>query len=237
MRADQTPGTGLHRGDIQFTPHPPNPAPVVNKRRTSGHDAEKVVPFTGRKPGVPVVIDPYAGGHCNRFGFQVKVQRLGQAERVPFAGQFAMCDLAKGMNPRICTARSGNRWRIGFKPGQRRLDNRLDRGRGRLSLPARKRLSVVFDSERKTWHHLAIPPGEPKGNPSVKQGAEPRLRGSTASVMLHMICTSPGGYLHLHVLYLQRGTHFTRRGALSPRSLAGSPIPSIKSTPIRHIRQ
>lgn len=108
MASDQHIRPGLHRIHVQRVIDPPDLAPVMGLGRAAHQDAEKVLPFRGGKPRVPVIIDP--GGLYDGHGVRLEmiVQRLGQAERVPFLAQVTMRDLPKRMNARIRAPGGGN---------------------------------------------------------------------------------------------------------------------------------
>ena len=74
---------------------------------------------------MPVIRHYGAGCYGNRVGFEVVIQRLGQAERLPVAGQVAVRHLSGCMHARVRPPRRGDRVGAILKPRQGRLDRAL----------------------------------------------------------------------------------------------------------------
>ncbi len=101
MLPEQPVGPGLHRVDVQRMIDPPNLSSVMGRGGTTHQDAEQVLPFNRREPRVPIFGHLC---HCkNRHGLRLEVivQRLGQAERIPFLVHVAMGDLTQCMDAGI----------------------------------------------------------------------------------------------------------------------------------------
>ncbi len=119
MPPDQHICPGLHGIDIQLMIDLPHLSFVMCCGRAAHQDAKEVLAFNSREPGVPVIRHPRGLNNRNRLRFEVIVQRLGQAEGVPFLRKIAMRDLPQRMNTRI-----------GAPGGSDGVRARLDAGQG-----------------------------------------------------------------------------------------------------------
>ena len=142
----------LHGLDIQRMIDLPNLPPVMRCRRASHQDTEQVLPFDRRKPRVPIVSHARGVHDRHRLRFEVIVQRLGQAERVPFLDHVAMGDLAQRMNPSIGAPCGSNRMRTRLDTGQGLFDCPLHGRLILLPLPSGKRFPLVFNFQRVSGH-------------------------------------------------------------------------------------
>lgn len=161
--ADQVGGPGAHGVGIEGLAHLPDEAIIERCRRAAHQQAEQVAPFRGGKPGVPVIPHARRVHDGDRRGFEVVIQRLGQAKGCPGLGRVTMGHLTQGMHARIGTPRRGNLVRAGFNFAKRGFDCALDCRQIRLALPALEGVAVVFDFQSIAWHG-----GELRG--SVRSG-------------------------------------------------------------------
>ncbi len=106
----------------------------------------------------------------------MRVQRLGQPERLPVAGKLGMCHLPRGMHARVGAARAHHHGSLaGVEPRQRCLDRRLHARQCGLPLPAGERAAVVFELQRVAGHAAA-----PSAAPLQRQAKATRS-GRTAA--------------------------------------------------------
>lgn len=90
-----------HGASIQVMHDLPDMPLFMGHRRAPRYQAKAVTSLDGREAGMKIVSHAACGKDRDRSGFQMKVQRLGKPERVPFSGQIGMRDLTCGMDTRI----------------------------------------------------------------------------------------------------------------------------------------
>ena len=152
MPADQMRGPFAHGLRIQRVQHLPGKPLVMGQRRPPRDQAEKVTPLNRRKPGVEVVRHPRRRDNRHRCGFQMPVQRLGQAERVPVARKVAMGHLSGRMDPRIGAPSRRDPRRVRLQRAERIFHRLLHRRLARLTLPTGKGAAVIVDLQGISGH-------------------------------------------------------------------------------------
>src|SRR5690606_41955463 len=115
-------------------------------------------------------------------GLEMIIQRLGDPERIPVAGEIDMGDLPQCMNARIGAPGGLGAHLLAGKGENGLLQNLLDRVAVGLALPADKSGSVILDGELVAGH------GYPSTVP-VKSPA-PRRKAVASMAALPSRCTS-----------------------------------------------
>ncbi|MNE22068.1 hypothetical protein D3C80_1152570 [compost metagenome] len=136
MQADQALRRRMHGLGVQRLLDVPDPAPVQGRTTGPVEDAIQVFAPVGGEAGVPVVADRGAIQHRHRFMHQVGVQSVHHRPRRPVLVQIDMAGLARGVDPGIGAARSGDAHGLAGKGRHRRLDGALHRRLTRLGLKA-----------------------------------------------------------------------------------------------------
>ena len=116
MRADEVLRGLAHRVNIKRAADAPRMAQVVDQRCAAHDDPVEVSAFGGREARVPVIPDGHASGHGYGMGFQMMVQRFGQAERLPFARHVAMGHLTQRVNAGVGAPGGRDGRHIGVEP-------------------------------------------------------------------------------------------------------------------------
>lgn len=128
----------------------------MGDRRAPRDEPEQIAPLHRTETRVKIIGDLHRLHDGNRMRFQVEIQRLAQAERVPVTGQIDRRHLPRAMHTRIGATGGGNGMIARFQLGQSRFNRSLHRRLAlRLTLPALIGATVILNFQRKSWH---VPP-------------------------------------------------------------------------------